>query len=176
MAGTFTTIAKIDDREIQQKLQQLLRKSDNLHPCLKNVGQYMVESTQQRFTAETDPTGKRWAALKSATLKRKKNPKILTESHGLRDSIVYIVQGNILRVGTNKAYGAPHQFGLDKDLHVPAHKRRVTQAFGKPLPFPVWASVRAHTFNPKLPARPFLGFSREDRTEIAAIVDDFIER
>lgn len=174
MAGTFTIIEKIDDREILRALDRLHSKSANLHPCLKNIGEHLVESTQQRFTNEEDPEGKRWAALRDSTLKRKKSTKILTESHQLRDSVVYAVRNNGLRVGTNKVYGAAHQFGIDKDMHVPAHKRAVTKAWGKELKFPVWAQVKAHSFNPKLPARPFLGFSASDRTEIRAIVEDYI--
>lgn len=177
MAGAFIDIrSRIDDRDIQRELRRLDRKAGNLHPCLKNIGEYLVESTQGRFTKEVDPEGKKWAALKESTKNRKKNPKILTESSGLRDSIVYAVRNNGLKVGTNKVYAAPHQFGLDKDLHVPAHKRLVTTVFKKPLKFPVWAEVRAHTFNPKLPARPFLGLSADDRQEIIEITRDFISR
>jgi phage virion morphogenesis protein len=176
MAGAFTIIAKIDDREILRALDRLHSKSANLQPCLKNIGEHLVKSTQERFTAEEDPAGKKWAALKASTENRKKNPKILTESHQLRDSVVYAVRNNGLRVGTNKVYGAAHQFGIDKDLHVPAHKRAVTKAWGKELKFPVWAQVKAHSFNPKLPARPFLGFSVSDRVEIRDIIEDFITK
>lgn len=176
MAGTFTIITRIDDREIQAKLQALEKKAGSLHPCLKNIGVHLVQSTQERFTGEVDPAGKRWAALRASTLKRKKHTRILTESSGLRDSVVWQVRGSSLKVGTNKVYGATHQFGLDKDLHVPAHKRAISHAFGKELKFPVWASVKAHTFNPKIPARPFLGFSADDREEILAITAHFLER
>lgn len=174
MSGAFLPLARIDDREIQERLRKIEQRADRLQPCLKNIGIHLVQSTQERFTKEIEPSGKRWAALRASTLKRKKHTKILTETSGLRDSFIWSVRGNALRVGTNKVYGAPHQFGLDKDLTVPAHKRRVTQAFGKPLPFPVWVSVRAHSFNPRLPARPILGFSAEDRTEIAAITGDYL--
>lgn len=177
MAGTFIDIReRIDDRDIQRELSRLDRKAGDLHPCLKNIGEYLVDSTQGRFTKEEDPAGVKWAALKQSTKDRKKHTKILTESSGLRDSIIYAVRNNGLRVGTNKIYAAPHQFGVDKDLHVPAHKRLVTTVFKKPLKFPVWAEVKAHTFNPKLPARPFLGFSAEDRQEIIEITRDFIAR
>ena len=176
MAGAFTVLSKIDDRAIQRELQRLEKKAGDLHPCLANIGEYLVESTQGRFTKEEDPAGVKWAALKQSTKDRKKHTKILTESSGLRDSIIYTVRNNGLRVGTDKIYAAPHQFGIDKDLHVPAHKRLVKTAFGEPLKFPVWAQVKAHTFNPKLPARPFLGFSAEDRTEIIEITKDFITR
>ncbi|GFO67889.1 hypothetical protein GMLC_14680 [Geomonas limicola] len=176
MAGTFTVIDRIDDRDIQRELQRLKKKSDNLHPCLKNIGEYEVESTQDRFTKEEDPAGKKWAALKESTKKQKKHTKILTESSGLRDSFIYAVQNNGLKVGTNKIYGAAHQFGIDKDIAVPAHKRLVKVVFKKPLKFPVWSEVKPHNRNPKLPAREILGFSAADRVEILGITRDFLEK
>jgi len=181
MAGTFTVISKIDDRAIQRKLQELEKKADNLHPCLKNIGEYLVDSTQERFGKEVDPEGKKWAALKQSTKDRKKHTKILTESSGLRDSIIYAVRNNGLRVGTNKIYAAAHQFGLDKDIKIGAHKRKVKVASLKTMNFPSWAqvksqSIKSHTRNPKIPARPFLGFSSEDRQEIMDITQDFINR
>ena len=171
MAGAFTVISKIDDRAIQRELQRLEKRAGNLHPCLANIGQYLVESTQERFTKEEDPEGKKWAALKQSTKDSKKHAKILTESSGLRDSVIYAVRNNGLRVGTNKEYGATHQFGRDK---MPGHKRAVPTAFGKKLKFPVWAEVKG--YDPKIPARPFLGFSTEDRQIIMEIIEDAFAR
>lgn len=58
-------------------------------------------------------------------------------------------------VGTNVRYGAIHEYGgLVKE-----HQRLVTMVFGKPLKFPVWATVKAHT----LPERSFLRSSLNDR-------------
>lgn len=176
MGGAFTILSKIDDSAIQRELQRLERKAGNLNPCLKNIGQYLVESTQERFTKEVDPAGVKWAALKASTVAKKKHTKILTESSGLRDSVIYAVRNNGLRVGINKIYAAAHQFGIDKDITIPAHKRLITTAFKKSLKFPVWAQVKARTVNPKLPAREFLGFSADDRTEIMEITRDFITR
>lgn len=170
MSGAFTVITKIDDSDIQRVLGRLQKKAGNLHPCLKNIGLHLEESTKQRFIKQEDPDGNHWAALKPSTLKRKKGPKILTESAGLRDSIISAVRNNGLRVGTNKIYAATHQFGRDK---MPEHKRKVTKVFGKTLKFPVWAQVR--NYDPKIPPRPFLGVSTSDREEIMAIVQDYLK-
>lgn len=171
MSGAFTVITKIDDSDILRVLGQLQNKADNLHPCLKNIGLQLEESTQQRFTKQEEPNGIHWAALNSSTLKRKKGSKILTESSGLRDSIISAARNNGLRVGTNKVYAATHQFGRDK---MPAHNRTVTTVFGKKLKFPIWASVRSH--DPKIPPRPFLGFSNSDRTEIMEILKHYLDK
>jgi len=169
MAGAFTIISKVDDRDIQRELQRLEKKAGNLNPCLKNIGQYLVESTQERFTKEVDPAGVKWAALKESTKARKKHTKILTESSGLREDVHYTVRNNGLRVGNTKLYAATHQFGRDK---MPEHKRTVTTAYGNKLKFPVWAQVKS--YDPKIPARPFLGFSDDDRERILEITQDHI--
>lgn len=172
MAGAFIDIReRIDDRDIQRELRRLEQKAGNLHPCLKNIGQYLVESTKERFTEEKDPAGKKWADLKASTLARKKHTKILTESGHLGDSIRSQVSNNSLKVGTDKVYAATHQFGRDL---MPEHKRAVTTVYGKKLRFPVWAQVRS--YDPKIPARPFLGLSADDRTEVMEITRDFISR
>lgn len=175
MSGAFTPYVTIDDRDLMRKLGQLERKTSGLAPVLKNIGEYKVKATQGLFDKQQDPQGVAWAALSERYKKKKKGNKILTETRRLRDSIIYAVRNGNLRIGTNVVYGAPHQFGIDKDLHVPAHKRLVKQAFGKSLAFPVWASVRAHSFNPHLPARPYLGWNAADRVKIRGIVSDFLD-
>lgn len=175
MSGAFTPYVNIDDRDLMRKLGQLERKASGLAPVLKNIGEYKVEATQGLFDKQQDPQGIAWAALSERYKSKKKGSKILTETRRLRDSIIYAVRNGNLHIGTNVVYGAAHQFGIDKNLNVPAHKRLIKQAFGKPLAFPVWAQVRAHSFNPHLPARPYLGWNQSDREEIRGIVADFLE-
>ena len=64
----------------------------------------------------------------------------------LRNSITYRVAGEVLYVGTNVEYAGIHQFGAR------AGRRR----------------------NVVIPARPFLGISRDDREKIEHIIQDFI--
>lgn len=175
MAGTFTPYVTIDDRDLMRKLGQLDKKASGLAPVLKNIGEYKVEATQGLFDKQQDPQGIKWAALSERYKKKKKGPKILTETRRLRDSIIYAVRNGNLRIGTNVVYGAAHQFGIDKSVMVPAHRRLVKKAFGHALKFPVWANVRAHSFNPHLPARPYLGWNAADKVEIRGIVADFME-
>ncbi len=175
MSGTFDTFVVIDDKALMRKLAALEKRAGGLAPALKNIGEYKVEATQALFDKQEDPLGVKWAALSERYKKKKKGAKILTESRRLRDSIMYAVQNGNLRIGTPVVYGAAHQFGLNKSLAVPAHKRLVKKAFGHALKFPVWAHVRAHSFNPHLPARPYLGWNDADRAEIRAIVQDHLE-
>lgn len=175
MAGSFIPYALIDDRAVMRKFGQLLKKSDSLAPVLKNIGEYKVEATQGLFDKQQDPQGIKWAALSSRYKKKKKGPKILTESSHLRNSIIYAVKSGNLHIGTNDVKAAAHQFGIDKSITVPAHRRLVKKVYGHALKFPVWASVRAHSFNPHLPARRYLGWNAADKVEIRGIVADFME-
>lgn len=175
MSGAFTPYVTIDDRDLMRKLGQLDKKASGLAPVLKNIGEYKRDATKELFDKQQDPQGVKWAALSDRYKKKKKGPKILTESHRLRESIVYALNNGNLRIGTNVIYGAAHQFGIDKAVTVPAHRRLVKKAFGHALKFPVWSSVRAHSFNPHLPARPYLGWNAADRVEIRGIVADFLE-
>jgi len=175
MSGTFDTFVVIDDKALMRKLAALEKRAGGLAPALKNIGEYKVEATQALFDKQEDPQGVKWAALSKRYKEKKKGKKILTETRRLRDSIIYAVRNGNLKIGTNVVYGAPHQFGLDKNLTVPSHRRLVKKAFGHSLKFPVWAQIRAHSFNPKLPARPYLGWNDEDRREIADIVQDHLD-
>ncbi|MDA8428930.1 MAG: phage virion morphogenesis protein [Geobacteraceae bacterium] len=175
MAGAFTPYVTIDDKDLMRKLKTLDKRASGLTPVLKNIGEYKVEATQELFTKEQDPQGVKWAALSKRYKEKKKGTKILTETRRLRDSIIYAVRNGNLKIGTNVVYGAAHQFGIDKNLTVPAHRRLVKKVYKHVLKFPVWATVRAHTFNPHLPARPYLGWNQTDRTEIRGIVQDFLE-
>lgn len=175
MAGVFTPFVAIDDRDLMRKLGTLEKRASGLSPVLNNIGLYKVEATQALFDKEQSPQGVKWAALSKRYKEKKKGTKILTETRRLRDSIIHAVRNGNLKIGTNVIYGAAHQFGIDKNLTVPAHRRLVKKVYKHVLKFPVWANVRAHTFNPKLPARPYLGWNDADRTEIRGIVQDFLE-
>lgn len=59
-------------------------------------------------------------------------------------------------VSTNVKYGKAHEYGFKGPANVKEHLRLVKQAWGKPLKFPVFATVKTHTVNMSLPERSFL--------------------
>ena len=63
---------------------------------------------------------------------------------------------DFVEIGTNKIYAAVMQFGAAKGAFG-------TDAGGSSIP---WGAI---------PARPFLGISDQDRTNIAATVDEWLE-
>ncbi len=159
---------------IQQRLDELVRKTNNPEPAFKNIGEYLVQSTERRFSTETGPNGLRWKPVRPATRKRKRHQKILSESLRLRRSIVYRASRSGVAVGTNVIYAAAHQFGDREPHQIPAHIRVIKQAFGRALASPVAVNVRAHVIRTNLPQRAFLGVSISDRRGISEILGDFL--
>ncbi len=161
MSGALIEIV-VDDRKILRELERLAKATGNLRPALKNIGDYLQRSTWERFDAQKDPSGKPWAPLHPVTLARKKGKKILVESSRLRDSVVYRADDDEVRVGTNVAYAAIHQFG-----------GKIKPRGGRALFFP---GASHPVSSVTIPARPFLGISDEDRSEILDIIRDHVSR
>jgi len=69
----------------------------------------------QHFLNEEDSSGKRWAPLKSSTIRRRraggKGVRILQDTGRLRASIVRFSDRSNAIVGTNVIYAPTHQFG-----------------------------------------------------------------
>jgi len=159
----------IDNRAVTEALRTLIARGRNPAPALKAIGERLVRSTGERFEREEDPEGNKWRPLiydrpgryrtrgkyrpthgkRGEQLKGFREylerKKILTDTGELRDSISWEVEGGgILSVGTPKIYGAVHQLGS-----APEHRARI-------------------------PARPYLGMSREDEAEALAIIGELM--
>lgn len=161
--------------KVQKELAKVARKCGSPAPALKAMGAYLVKETDQRFTDQKGPDGTKWQEVKPATRKRKKNPKILTESTKLRDGISDQLEGDdTLLVGSDSPYGAIHQLGGEikqegMTLHLKGKGRNTR--FAKK-----GQHDRTMTVNRtiKMPARPFLGVSKADETELLAIAGDYL--
>lgn len=108
MAGTY---CKLDDSQARKRIADFLAAAGDLEPAFKAFGEYMLLQTDARFSGEHAPDGSAWLPLSPATLKTKKGSRILTESAQLRGSVIYTTRPKHMAYGTNKVYGAIHQFG-----------------------------------------------------------------
>lgn len=162
----------IHNEPVKQALNDLAGKIKNPSPVMKIIGEYMLRSTEDRFNRQGPaPDGTPWAPLKASTLKRKKHSKILTESGHLRGSIRYQLQGtNGVAIGTNRVYAAIQQLGgkTSPSVIVPKTKKAL---FWPGAAHPV-KSVR-HPGS-VIPARPYLGVSDQDSTEIVGIINRYL--
>ena len=143
---------EVNDQAILAALRQLQNHTANLRPALKEIGETLKESTQQRFVNYTGPDGVMWEANSDATYERKASRSgiPLTDSGTLGDTINSKVLGNdSVMIYSPMQYAAMMQFG------------------GTKAEFPhLWGDI---------PARPFLGVSDSDESEIVSILRTYLE-
>lgn len=114
MAGSFASLKVEGADNLAVMLNKYLKQGNDLTTPLRESGEFLLESTQERFRDMQAPDGEPWEPLSPKTLKHKKRPdKILTETGTLADTLNYLVSGNSLELGSNMEYAATHQFGRD---------------------------------------------------------------
>jgi phage virion morphogenesis protein len=173
-------IIKMDGAdEVRKALQEMSQRVSNLRPMMKAIGDRIAEQTKRRFEAGGPaPSGKAWAKPKTPNPKRIRT---LTVSGQLRDSIRYqLIGNNAVSIGTNKVYGAIHQLGgvitqgarselFIRNRYVRGAKKG---AFKKGSVAGRGLTFKDRTIN--MPARPYLGLSTANSTEILGIINDYI--
>ena len=141
MAGSFVSIAVSGEEKIAKAFNRLISQSDDLNPAFRDIGEYMLEVTQDRMSNERGPDGQAWEPLSINTIENKslsgQSDKILRGYGTLADLLNYQINGNQLTFGSNMEYAATHQFGRAKA---------------------------------NIPARPFLGVSQSDEVEVLDIL------
>lgn len=150
MAGARVEI-EVDDALINQALARGRDALDGggVVLMLEDIGEHLLRSTRLRGDRQVSPKGKPWQQL-SPKYKRYKDekrpgvPKLKFDFHMLGDQLSHQVVGNTLFVGTAALYGATHQFG--RTVHTPKGTYEI-------------------------PARPWLGLSDDDDTEVLAIAE-----
>ena len=159
MAGTHITIT-LDDENLRRQLGDLIGALTNPEPALRAIGEELQRTTQDRFDPgqKKAPDNTPWARNSDVTIARKGRDNPLYERGILQGGIRYQVLGTSgVEVGTNLVYGAAHQFGMVKGYA--GRTRR-----GAPIP---WGNI---------PARPYLGLSSADESEIIRILRDYLAR
>ena len=183
MTDAFTV--RLEDTAVLARLAEIGKRVEDLSPAMRSIGEALSESTRQRFSDGTGPDGQAWERLAASTVlgrlaqitggitgsyrtrgakkgavnkdgslsKRSRraleNVKPLVDTGILQDTIRYQITpgGKGVEIGTNRFAGE-------------------------------WAGGAAvHQFGNKkgtIPARPFLGLSAADSTEVLAILDRFL--
>lgn len=181
MAGIHYTFT-VDDAEARAMLDRMGQAGTE--QLLPRLGEYLQKSTQQRFKTQTGPDGASWAPLQPAYARRKKynKGKVLTLRGYLRGGIRYQVTGpNEVEVGTNTKYAAIHQFGGIIEQLAQSRRTRFRAVKGRKLFAKAthtrgvterWVGRGAYQVN--MPARPFLGVSATDESELRSIILDWV--
>ncbi|MDF4919620.1 phage virion morphogenesis protein [Vibrio parahaemolyticus] len=150
MAGVRYSV-RLNDSEIQEALNQLIKRGSNLMPAMMEIGEELLISHDQRFRDKKSPDGVPWAPLSEATksLKTKNVDTILVLNGLLSGTLNYQASSDNLLFGSPLEYAATHQFG------------RVT-------------SPNSMIPNKAIPARPFLGVDENDREMILETLSDYL--
>ncbi|MDH5785334.1 MAG: phage virion morphogenesis protein [Chromatiales bacterium] len=121
MAGASIYIDIENDSAAKKVLQQLLEVGQNLDAPFADIGEYLLNSHRERWARQEAADGTPWAPLAPKTVKRKKKNqnKILVLEGDLRDLLRYQTAPDGLEFGTDRIYGATHQFG-DEERGIPA--------------------------------------------------------
>lgn len=162
MSGAAITI---ETGPVIDALSRLLAAAGDLSPALKNIGEYEAQSTKDRIAQGVTPDGNPFSPLNPLyAANEKKGPGILRGDTGRLAEIVYQLAGaDSVEVGNDVVYGAVHQFGgIIKAKNGPA---LIFSLGGHKV------AVKSVT----IPARPYLGISKEDETEILAIIADHLD-
>lgn len=158
----------VDDKAITDALHELQSKVIDLRPVLIDIGEILLNSTEDRFEQGVDPTGKPWVTLQPwyQEDKKKNKGKILLLEGKLYSSLAIKVSDDAVSVGTNVPYAAIHQFG-----GVIRPKKAKFLAVGG---FDSDGKAKGGAKHVTIPARPFLGVNDEDKDFILHAVLDHI--
>ncbi len=146
-------------------LRKLDRTAANLAatlPLMRAIGGFVRDATRRRFRDQVTPDGRPWKPSLRAQLQ---GGVTLTDRGLLRDSYIDRATPTEVQVGTNDIRAAIHHFGG-------VIRAKGSGALRFSLPGGGFATVKSVT----MPARPALGVNDADRTEISALVQDFVDR
>ena len=105
---------KLDNKDVESKLLDLAKRSENLRPLMKNIAGIFAYSTEENFKEEGRPD--KWADLAESTKKQRTKTghypgQILQVSGQLASSISTYYDNDSAVIGSNLDYAAIHQLG-----------------------------------------------------------------
>lgn len=152
---------ELADREVLDYLQQLQLRVGDMTPALQEIGEYMIQSTRERFATGIDPDGTPWAENKPTTLARKKGTQpLIGETKRLSTEFSYFIGNNELTFGSPLEYAAIQQFGARRGEF--GQGKYETREGSFPIP---WGDI---------PARRFIGIGDQDKVGILDIVHGYL--
>jgi phage gpG-like protein len=183
---------KIDDAEVMAAMRRLAASGSSMRPAMREIGEYMVDSTRRRFAAGQAPDGTRWKSNTEATmlsyLARRGGGTSRRPGEKGRNPY-FRKDGRLNKRGGGLLSGKKPLIGESKRLSSEIHYRAgagsvevgssmeyaAVQQFGagrgdfgstkRGAPIP-WGDI---------PARPFLGLSETDKSAVLDILHEHIE-
>ena len=162
------TIININgNNAVDSYLRGFVDRLTHMSPLMDDIASMVLAQTDDRFASGgPDPAGSPWKQSVSPNSARVRT---LEVSGALRRSFRSVRHGNnSVSIGTDIEYAAIHQFGGRTAAHIirPRNKKALKTPYGifKKVNHP--GSV--------IPARPFLGLSADNSTDIIGIINNYI--
>ena len=148
----------------RQAIRNALARLEDMTPLFRDITEHMIRATRERFAKGVAPDGSAWPAKSQATLDRYRRlgygslvRPLIGPSRRLGREIVGQPGPNRTIIGSALIYSGVMQQGAARGAFG-------TDRHGRPIP---WG---------RIPARVWLGISREDDAAIAAMADRHAER
>lgn len=161
---------EINDAEVTAALENALSALGDLTPLMQQLGETVVQQTKDRFGTGRAPDGTPWAPNSPVTLARKKDTRpLFGPNNRLHEEFGLSVGADFAEISSVLPYAAVMQFGaVQGQFGARMGRTRKTD------------KVKAHDYFMLLPwgdipARPFLGLSDQDRSDILAEISEAIE-
>lgn len=168
---------EINDAQISAAFASLQAALTDMSQPMDEIGQTMVLSTKSRMQQGISPDGTPFAPRSAVTLARyaaegkKYGPKPLWLTGTMRQNIAHAATADSVSWGSNAIqavlmhFGAEQgEFGARMGMTKPSEKRARSQQYFMPIP---WG---------RIPARPFVGQSDQDRTDTTDILAEWLAR
>ncbi|MDK3072760.1 phage virion morphogenesis protein [Sedimentitalea sp. JM2-8] len=156
-------------------LQRVAAALGDMTPVMADIGELLLASTQDRMLRGEQPDGQAFAPRSPVTLERYAalgfsfgGPLHLTGE--MRGQLATESGSDFARIGSNAIQAVVMQFGASQGAFGaaigrtrPTDKRPTSQDYFFPIP---WGDI---------PARPFIGISEQDETDILAELEEWLE-
>jgi len=143
---------EFDDARLMSQLRRMMSAAAQPQTAMREIAALGESSTRLRFRTQAAPDGVAWKKS------RKKSGRTLTQAGHLSGSISSRATSSEAAWGVNRIYAAIHQFG-----------GVIKPRAGKALRFRV-AGGFVTAKQVTIPARPFLGISKDDRADILHVL------
>ncbi|ELS9321426.1 phage virion morphogenesis protein [Salmonella enterica] len=183
MSGVTLTLDYRDAMHVLLGMEQQLRHPE---PMLDKMGEALLDFHRQRFKDQESPSGEAWQELSRRYKKRKKRNKnkILVLDGTLRNTLRWQIRGNEMLFGTDRPYGAIHQFGGTIEIAARSQQAyyrqlrsgRVKNQFvsKRRANYSEWHTIGAYSIT--MPARPWLGVSDTEKIRLVDIARNHLYR
>lgn len=166
---------EINDDDITLALQRLGAALEDMQPLMQDLGELLVERTQENFRTGQSPDGVAWAPKSMATMEayRRREAKglngpvpvnpLIGPSKSLSTTISYQADTSSVDWGSNMIYAAVMQLGAKAgEFGARIGRNSLGRDYIMSIP---WGDI---------PARPYLGIGDEDRPLILAEIEDYL--